>query len=385
MAGFIESVIGSHSLIIPDIILPIGISFYTFQQIAYIVNVYNGEISQINLLDYVTYILYFPKVMMGPLMEPVDFLGQINNEADKKPSLENIVIGIKLFSFGLLKKVLLADTFSKGVLWVQGNPEIATSMDLILCMLFYTFEIYFDFSGYSDMATGVSIMLNIRLPINFDSPYKALSIRDFWKRWHISLTSFLTKYIYIPLGGSRKGKWRTCINVMLVFLISGIWHGANWTFILWGILHGLFSVLERLCEKFLETVFEPVRWFVTFISVNVLWLLFCAPSVKEWLLMLKGIVRLQDLSISEGLINEFIVPEGKVLLDLLHLNTLNQNIRGFYMVAFLIATFTICLIPNNNYKTQKCISIPNLALAVIAFIWGLLCIGTNTNFIYMGF
>lgn len=131
-------------------------------------------------------------------------------------------------------------------------------------MLFYTFEIYFDFSGYSDMAVGVSMMLNIDLPINFDSPYKALSIRDFWKRWHISLTKFFTKYVYIPLGGSRKGLFFTYLNTMIIFVISGIWHGANWTFPLWGILHGLMMVFDRIFGKLEEKIFEPVRWAVSF-------------------------------------------------------------------------------------------------------------------------
>jgi len=157
--------------------------------------------------------------------------------------------GIKNFSFGLFKKVMIADVFSQGVSWGFENMGIATAADWLLIMLFYTLEIYYDFSGYSDMAGGVSMMLNITLPINFDSPYKAISVRDFWKRWHISLTKFLTKYVYIPLGGSRKTKLLTYVNTMTVFLISGLWHGANWTFILWGALYGLFMIYDRIFEK----------------------------------------------------------------------------------------------------------------------------------------
>ena len=180
----------------PELMLPLGISFFTFQQVAYLAAVYKKELLRADALDYLAYILYFPKLLMGPLMDPVDFVTQLNNASLKRPNAENIAAGLKLFSFGLFKKLLLADTFAKAVAWGFANTETATAADWLLVMLFYTFEIYFDFSGYTDMATGSSLILNITLPINFDSPYRALSIRDFWKRWHISLTKFFTRYIY---------------------------------------------------------------------------------------------------------------------------------------------------------------------------------------------
>ncbi len=194
--------------------------------------------------------------------------------------------------------MLLADTLDKAVAWGFANVDKATSMDFVLIMLFYTFEIYFDFSGYCDMAVGASAMLNVKLPINFDSPYKAVCIRDFWWRWHISLTHFLTKYIYIPLGGDRNGTLLTCLNIFVVFTISGIWHGANWTFILWGVLHGLFCCLDRLCEKLEDKVLKPVRCLVTFAIVNVLWLLFRSDSVSQWLDLLKKMVNMSAMSVS---------------------------------------------------------------------------------------
>ena len=219
-----------------NIIVPIGISFFTFQQIAYLVAVRRHEID-VNIIDYASYILFFPKLLMGPLMEPADFINQLNDPTRKKIQLGNIAIGLKLLSVGLVKKAIFADTYSQAVSWGKNHLDGLTGADCFLIMIFYAFEIYFDFSGYSDMATGIAQMLNFELPINFDSPYKALSIKDFWKRWHISLTKFFTKYIYIPLGGSQKGKLFTYLNVMIVFFVSGMWHGARWTFILWGILH----------------------------------------------------------------------------------------------------------------------------------------------------
>ena len=217
-----------------QLLVPLGISFITFQQIAYLVTVYRGELERADVMDYLVYILYFPKLLMGPLAEPVDFIAQLNNPDTKKVNSDHMAQGLKMFSFGLFKKAILADTFAGAFAWGLENIGALTSMDCFLVMLAYTFEIYFDFSGYSDMAMGVSRMLNITLPMNFDSPYKAVSIRDFWKRWHISLTKFFTKYLYIPLGGSRKGKVFTYVNTMIVFIVSGIWHGAGWAFILWG-------------------------------------------------------------------------------------------------------------------------------------------------------
>ena len=305
-----------------EIILPLGISFYTFQQIAYIVATERGELGDNNLIDYLTYILYFPKLVMGPIIDPVDFITQINQDSRKRVDITNITIGVKIFSLGLIKKALLADTFSKAVSWAYSNLDAATAMDCMLLILFYTFEIYFDFCGYSDMAVGVSSMFNIDLPMNFDSPYKAISIRDFWKRWHISLTKFLTKYVYIPLGGSRKGTAFTYINTLIVFLVSGLWHGANWTFILWGLLHGLLSCFDRAFDKFEEKIFLPIRWICTFVSVSVLWLLFSAQSVEQWTTILLKILYMQNTSVSTGLINTFNVAESRFIYSILHLSFL---------------------------------------------------------------
>ncbi|MCR4908792.1 MAG: MBOAT family protein [Lachnospiraceae bacterium] len=351
-----------------SIILPAGISFYTFQQIAYIVAVWRNEITDIKLTDYLVYILYFPRILMGPVTEPAEFLEEINDASRKKTDPGRIAIGIRLFSAGIVKKTFLAAAFSGAVGWIYGNIVTATPMDCILLMLFYTFEIYFDFSGYSDMALGVSSMLNIDLPVNFDSPYKALSMRDFWKRWHISLTKFLTKYIYIPLGGSRKGKVLTCVNVMAVFLISGLWHGANWSFVLWGALNGAFFCLDRAFEKFEKKVFAPVRWVVTFGILNVLWLLFSSQSVALWQLILRRILSLRSLAVSEGLYELFTFTKTK-----------------YEMFVFLLAAFFICLVPENSYKTREKTTAVSLLLSAAMFVMGVLCMGTEAVFIYSGF
>lgn len=368
-----------------EIILPIGISFYTFQQIAYIVATERGEINNNSFIDYLVYILYFPKLIMGPIIDPVDFISQINQEQKKKVDMYNVAIGLKIFSLGLIKKVLLADTFAKAVSWAFENIEATTAMDSMLLILFYSFEIYFDFSGYSDMAVGISSMFNIDLPINFDSPYKALSIRDFWKRWHISLTKFLTKYIYIPLGGSRKGVVSTYINTLIVFGISGLWHGANWTFVLWGLIHGLLSCFDRMFEKFEEKVFVPFRWLTTFGMTSVLWLLFCAKSVEQWKAILVKILFMQSTAISDGLIESFDLIENQFIYNVLGLNYLPTNVRGFNMLVFILIACFVCFVPENNFKKKNSLNIGSLFLASFALVWGILCLGAESTFVYFGF
>ncbi len=382
----------SHrSLEAHDLILPLGISFFTFQQIMYVVSVERGE-TDTKILDYLAYILYFPKLVMGPLMDPLDFFDQLNDPSRKKVNWSNIASGIKVFSLGFFKKMLLADTFAKAVAWGFENGAntaeavpAATSADLFLVMLFYTFQIYFDFSGYSDMAIGISKIINIDLPINFDSPYKGTSVRDFWKRWHMSLTNFLTKYVYFPLGGSRKGNVRTYINIMIVFLVSGIWHGANWTFILWGCIHGFLQVIERLFRKWFVKLSEVVRWGYTFFSVNVLWLLFRAESIEQWRKMLGIMFRAHDMSISDGLIKSFELPEGRFIFDMLHLVQINWEVRGFSMMIFILAAFFICLIPENNYRNMDKTNAFHMVVCALAFVWAFLCLGSESVFVYFNF
>ena len=373
------------SIPLKEMILPIGISFFTFQQIAYMVAVYRKEIEKNNILDYLVYILYFPKILMGPLTEPTDFMDQINDATLKKVNLDNIACGIKIFSFGLFKKVMLADVFAKAVTWGYTNIDIATSMDWILVMLFYTFEIYFDFSGYSDMAVGTSLMLNIKLPINFDSPYKAISIRDFWKRWHISLTKFFTKYIYIPLGGSKKGIFFTYVNTMIVFLISGIWHGANWTFIVWGILHGALSVFDRIFDKYQKKICKPIRWICTFIVINILWLLFRSDSINQWLDIIAKIISFQNLNISDGIIQIFNLQETAFISNVLGVTEFVKNIRGFWMIVYLIVSYGLCMLFENNYKKLEKISWITMFVSSIAFVWGFICLSGESVFVYFNF
>ncbi len=370
---------------IAALILPLGISFITFQQIAYVVSVHRRELESLSFVDYLVYILYFPKVLMGPLTEPADFISQLNEPTLKKFSADKFAQGVQIFSFGLFKKVMLADVFAVAVNSGFLHINTVSSLDLLFVILFYTFEIYFDFSGYSDMAVGASLMLNITLPINFDSPYKALSIRDFWKRWHISLTKFFTKYLYIPLGGSRKGKLLTYVNTMIVFTVSGLWHGASWSFILWGVLHGLFMVLDRIFEKQEAKIPKPIRWVCTFALVNVLWLLFRAESVSTWLLILKKVFSLSGMYLSLELTDIFVLPEAPFLAKLLHIGGIIEAVPNFWLYFYTLAALLLCLIPKNTYQRREKLSVPSMLLAAVAFAWSILSFGNESLFVYFTF
>lgn len=346
---------------------------------------YHNKVKEYTVIDYMLYVVYFPKILMGPIVKPSDIIPQFNQKAKKTIDTENLVKGISMFGIGLFKKVIFADTFAKAVAWGFSNIQVATSMDLILVMLAYTFQIYFDFSGYSDMAIGVSYMLNIELPINFDSPYKAYSIRDFWKRWHISLTKFLTEYLYIPLGGNRKGKLRTYLNTIIVFLVSGLWHGANWTFLLWGLLHGMFSIFDRITEKFRKNIHPAMQWMATFFVVNILWLLFRANSVSEWLLMLKRIGSMQSTAISEGLLQSFVLPETNSLISLTHMQALNAGVRGFSMIVFYIFSLVLCLCFENAYKRKYTQSVWAAMCLAVMMVFCLTCLSSESVFVYFNF
>ncbi len=217
-----------------NILLPLGISFFTFQQISYLIDSYRGETKDYGFIEYALFVSFFPQLIAGPIVLHSEVIPQFRDRELRKFNHDNMAKGLYIFAIGLFKKVLIADTFAKAVSWGFNSYLSISSMDTFLVSLFYTFQLYFDFSGYCDMAIGIGNMFNIQLPANFNSPYKATSITDFWSRWHMSLTRFLRQYVYIPLGGNRKGKIRTYVNIMIVYLISGIWHGANWTFIIWG-------------------------------------------------------------------------------------------------------------------------------------------------------
>ncbi|PIR04264.1 MAG: membrane-bound O-acyltransferase family protein, partial [Candidatus Magasanikbacteria bacterium CG11_big_fil_rev_8_21_14_0_20_39_34] len=263
------------------IVLPLAISFFTFQQIAYLVDCYKKKIKNISFYEYILFITFFPQLIAGPIVHHSEMMPQFSDKKNQKFNWDNFSKGIFLFFLGLMKKVVVADTFAK---WATYGFDVSTTLSTLeawMTSLSYTFQLYFDFSGYTDMALGAALMLNIVLPKNFNSPYKSLSIQDFWKRWHMTLSRFLRDYLYIPLGGNRRGEIKTYRNLLLVFFLGGLWHGAAWGFIIWGLLHGVASVIHRIWEKRTYHIPKFFAWFFTFIFVNVTWIFFRAENFAD--------------------------------------------------------------------------------------------------------
>ena len=253
-----------------NIVLPLGISFFTFTQIAYLVETYRGKVNNHHFASYVLFVTYFPHLLAGPIIHYEDVMPQFLDKRLKYVNWENMSRGMFLFSLGLFKKVIIADGLA---VWADSGYMALEKMDLNMIAawataLAYTFQLYYDFSGYTDMAIGISLMLNIKLPINFYSPYKAASIIEFWRRWHITLSSFLRDYLYIPLGGNRKGLFQKCVNIFVTMLIGGLWHGANWTFVLWGGTHGLGIVCNHLFRALNLSINKWIGILMTFLFVN---------------------------------------------------------------------------------------------------------------------
>ena len=281
------------------IVLPIGISFYTFQQIAYLVDSYKKLTKEYDFLYYTLFIVFFPQLIAGPIVHHKEMIPQFQNPRTKFVNWKNISQGVFLFLIGLFKKVIVADNLANIVQWGYSTNIELSFIEAIYITLSYTFQIYYDFSGYTDMALGLGKMFNINLPENFNNPYIATNIQDFWRRWHITLSRFLRDYIYIPLGGNRIGEYKTYRNLFLTFLIGGLWHGASWMFVIWGVLHGIAIVINRLWKKAKIELPKGLSWLITFIFINITWIFFRAENFDSVKNILKGLLGL----------NGFILPK----------------------------------------------------------------------------
>ncbi|MFS2032470.1 MBOAT family O-acyltransferase [Polaromonas sp. CT11-55] len=274
----------------PDTVLPLAISFFTFTQIIYLVDSYRGETAEYGLLNYSLFVTFFPHLIAGPIVHHRQIMPQFSSRWTMMRRYSNILKGLFIFSIGMFKKVVIADSFA---IWATAGFDGGRDLgffDAWKTSLSYTFQLYFDFSGYCDMAMGASLLFNIQLPINFNSPYKALDIQDFWRRWHITLSSFLRDYLYIPLGGNRHAGHRTYLNLFITFLLGGLWHGATWMFVIWGAVHGCAVVINRLWKTLNRPMPPLLAWIVTFAFVNVAWVFFRAKTLGDAMRVLSGMV-----------------------------------------------------------------------------------------------
>ena len=313
IAANISSLTGS-AFVMQGVILPLGISFFTFTQIAFLVDTYRGYVREFNFVHYVLFVTYFPHLIAGPVLHHKEMMPQFAHASTYRLNAENIAVGLTAFFIGLFKKVVLADGVAAYATPVFNAAEAGVHLTLFEAwsgLLAYSFQIYFDFSGYSDMAVGLSRMFGVRLPINFYSPYQAHNITEFWRRWHMTLSRFLRDYLYVPLGGNRKGALRRYVNLMLTMLLGGLWHGASWTFVIWGGLHGLYLVVNHgwhiWNKRRGHSPTTSTRWSnvlaiaLTFFAVAVAWVFFRAPTQTAAFNMLQSMFGLRGLSLPAGI------------------------------------------------------------------------------------
>ena len=373
-----------------NIVMPLGISFFTFQQISFIVDAYRKEVPDYHILDYACFVTFFPQLIAGPIVSHNELVPQFGDVSKKKFQWENMAPGIYLFILGLGKKVLLADNLGNAVNFGVLSWPALNSLDLIIVMLAYTFQIYFDFSGYCDMAIGIGKMFNIDLPLNFNSPYHACTIEEFWNRWHMTLTRFLTKYIYIPLGGNRKGKVRTWINVFLVFLISGFWHGANWTFVLWGCLHGVASVMNKAFKKYIDKIPSAINWIVTFVFLNFTWLLFRVSSIETAYEIIKRIFTGGFGRCLYEFTQSVYMPEANKLVSVLFKVTgvdLSLLCPEWILITLLVISFVLIFLKRNAYEEMKRFkpTVIRMIFACIILVWSVISLSGVSTFLYFDF
>lgn len=325
-----------------NIILPVGISFYTFQSMSYTIDVIKKRIKSHNLMEVALYISFFPQLVAGPIVKAADFIPQLSE--NREITSKNFLRGIQIFVFGLFKKIVIADHLSVFVDDAFANPVAFSSLSLALAVVAYSIQIYFDFSGYSDMAIGAAKCLGYDFNRNFNIPYISKNVSEFWKRWHISLSSWLQEYLYIPLGGNRKGRTRTYVNLLITMILGGLWHGANVTFIIWGALHGLALCIHKIYKEYigknrksttLGTVFSIL---ITYIFVCICWIFFRAQNVSNAFTIIHKIFIWQDgiMQIySWAVIAIIIVAIAEIIAYIRSRRKNESSVNGFYMVMDL--------------------------------------------------
>ncbi len=366
-----------------NLALPLAISFFTFQQISYLVDSYKRKANEYIFLNYALFVTFFPQLIAGPIVYHKEMIPQYVKVKNKLINHKNITKGLFIFSIGLFKKVIIADKFST---WANAGFDEAISLNFFeawVTSLSYTFQLYFDFSGYTDMAIGLALLFNIKLPINFNSPYKATDIQDFWRRWHITLSRFLKNYLYIPFGGNRQGKLRTYNNLLVTFIIGGIWHGAGWTFVFWGLLHGTAIIIHRIWSKLGFKIWNWMAWLITFNFINFSWVFFRAKEWDDAIKILFGMLGLSNINLPK----ELIFIKTYIHHDLLEYGNIFTNIGfGKKNALFFVVIFLIIFLKNSNYLTQNLK--PNLFYIIfisIIFWYSIYKIEYNAVFLYFNF
>lgn len=358
-AGFFVSSLNQifqANLTVPTILLPLAISFYSFTQIAYLVDAYQGETKdyKYDLVSYSLFVVFFPQLIAGPILRHDELIPQLKQLRKFVFSNKNMAMGIALFTLGLAKKVLIADNISPWVAAVFNNASNVSFMEAWVGALSYTFQLYFDFSGYSDMAISLGWMFNFNLPINFNSPYKAVSIIDFWRRWHITLSNFLRDYLYIPLGGSRRGEVRRYANLLMTMLLGGLWHGAGWNYIIWGGMQGIYLMINHGWRKFGIKLPGLFGWVITFLAVIFSWVVFRATNINDAVAILQAMLGMKGIVLVSDFKNvlSWLTALGVQFESWREMPYLPDNYKLSLMV--LVGVFFIAILtPNTQEIMQK--------------------------------
>ena len=428
---FIENVnaVFGSSFALKNILLPLGISFFTFQQISFLVDTYRGELEGCSFVDYALFVSFFPQLIAGPIVTHDEMLPQFRNMGTKKWDEEGFARGLFIFVIGMGKKVLIADTFGLAVDAGYGMVDALGSIDAFLVMIFYSLQLYYDFSGYCDMAIGIGKMMGIEIPINFNSPYKAHNIIEHWKRWHITLSRFFTKNIYIPLGGNRKGATRTYVNLFMVFFLSGIWHGAGWTYIVWGVSQGILycitkwwharlkerkttkvgsiepmaaevtaSTIETIENKakevagthtkksFSHSLIHAMKVLATYLYICVSLLIFRSETLTQAFSIFKRIFTGGIALPQKVIYDPFNLDEFWYVMKILRLTNFSFS-NYILMIVFTIVILLVTFFGKNVHEMAKAWKqswISAVALAIV-FIWCVVSLSGVSTFLYFNF
>ena len=380
------------------ILLPLGISFFTFQQLSFIIDRCTKKAPHYSFADYITFVTFFPQLIAGPIVLHGEMIPQFENISNRRFQSDNFAKGITLFTIGLGKKVLLADVLAIPVNFGFEQTAFLDTPSTLLVILAYTFEIYFDFSGYSDMAMGLGKMFNIEIPANFNSPYKACSVKELWQRWHMTLSRFFIQYVYIPLGGSRKGKLRTICNTFIVFFLSGLWHGANWTYVAWGTMQGLLVIWDNLGivgvkgnnEKAPSRIMIPrwAGWVFTFSFFNLSLFFFRSENMTNAFQMFKNIFAFKETGYIFKVAAKLDIPEFyliKQAINLLRPELLSYAYVALFLLLLIISAFVLTrknavqIINEHPLNTRLCLFV------TIIFVWSVISFSQVSTFIYFNF
>lgn len=326
---------------IEKLVLPLGISFFTFQQIAFLVDTYKQEVSEYSLLDYSLFVTFFPQLIAGPIVHHKEMMPQFKQH--QNPSSNRVLKGLVILSIGMFKKLIIADTFS---IWADAgftNADDLTFFGVWLTTLSYTVQLYYDFSGYCDMAIGLALLFNIKLPVNFNSPYKSINIQEFWRRWHMTLSTWLKDYIYIPLGGNKGGDVNAMFNVLVTFLIGGFWHGAGWNFLVWGGMHGVALAVHRLWGYSKIKLPIYISWFLTMLFVHFAWVFFRAEDISTAMMIVEKMLQL-----------DFVLSGTELFVtNSVNLPFVSALVGAGLMVALLIVVLLCTLVMHNSLEITK--------------------------------